>query len=189
MRCILCLDLATVTGWALSARNPSGNLQTQSGTQSFAIKAHIEGAGMRYLKFQRWMDEMHRLCPIERLAFEEVKQRAASVAAGHMYGGFMATLTAWCEANNVPYEGIPVQTIKKHVTGKGNASKEDVIKAMKAKGHAVKDDNEADALALLYYVLTYATARPSDQRSAPDRAPEGRVQVESVRLRRRAVTH
>jgi Holliday junction resolvasome RuvABC endonuclease subunit len=37
------------------------------------------------------------------------------------------------------------------MTGKGNASKTDVIKAVKSKGHQPKDDNEADALALLYW--------------------------------------
>jgi Holliday junction resolvasome RuvABC endonuclease subunit len=181
---LLCLDLATVTGWAL--RGPSGALL--SGTQSFAINARVEGAGMRYLRFRHWMDTMHSLYPISRLAFEEVKQRAASVAAGHMYGGFMATLTSWCEERGVPYEGIPVQTIKKHVTGKGNASKEDVIKAMRAKGHQVEDDNEADALALLYYVMTYATPSTPDIRPALDRSPERRVPLDPLRLPRRPVS-
>ena len=188
MKAFLCLDLATTTGWAMASLNPSGKIQMQSGVQSFAINARIEGAGMRYLRFQRWMDEMHRMITIERLAFEEVKQRAASVAAGHMYGGFMATLTSWCEANGVPYEGIPVQTIKKHATGKGNASKEEVIKAIRAKGHAPKDDNEADALALLHYLLTYATPSTDNVRSAPDGQSEGRVQVAPLRLPRRPVS-
>lgn len=188
MTAILALDLATVTGWALASFTPKGVLQIQSGVQSFAINARIEGAGMRYLKFSRWMDEMYRLCAFDRLAFEEVKQRAQSVAAGHMYGGFMATLTAWCEANGVPYEGVPVQTIKKHATGKGNASKEDVIAAIRALGHAPKDDNEADALALLNYVLTYAAPSTPHVRSTPDQQPPRRVPVEVVRLARRPVS-
>ena len=44
-------------------------------------------------------------------------------------------------------------TIKKHATGKGNASKTEVIDAMRALGHPVTDDNEADALALLHWAL------------------------------------
>ena len=44
-------------------------------------------------------------------------------------------------------------TIKKHATGKGNAGKDDMIKAMQALGHPVTDDNEADALALLHWSL------------------------------------
>ncbi len=70
--------------------------------------------------------------------------------ASHIYGGFLATLTAWCEHHQIPYEGIPVGIIKKATTGKGNASKEEMIKAVCAKGHTPKDDNEADALAILY---------------------------------------
>jgi Holliday junction resolvasome RuvABC endonuclease subunit len=46
-----------------------------------------------------------------------------------------------------------VGTIKKHATGKGNASKEEVITAMRAMGHAVTDDNEADALAILHWAI------------------------------------
>ena len=49
---------------------------------------------------------------------------------------------------------MPVGTIKKHITGKGNAPKEDVIAAVKNKGFLPIDDNEADSLALLDFVLT-----------------------------------
>ena len=157
MKSFLALDLATKTGWAAAAINPHGKVQIQSGVETFSVNSRIEGAGMRYLRFRKWLDEMHKMLDIERLSFEEVKQRAQSVAAGHMYGGFMATLTAWCEDNNVPYEGISVGTIKKHATGKGNAGKEEVLKAMRAKGHNPSDDNEADALAQLYLVLENAT--------------------------------
>jgi Holliday junction resolvasome RuvABC endonuclease subunit len=76
------------------------------------------------------------------------------VDAAHAYGGFMAHLTAWCEHHQIPYQGVPVGTIKKHATGKGNASKDEMIAAMKALGHSPTDDNEADALALLHYALT-----------------------------------
>lgn len=44
-------------------------------------------------------------------------------------------------------------SIKKHATGKGNASKDEVIAAVRARGHEPGCDNEADALALLYLVL------------------------------------
>jgi Holliday junction resolvasome RuvABC endonuclease subunit len=185
---ILALDLATVTGWALLANKDSPGERISSGTQSFAINARIEGAGMRYLRFERWLDEMHRMYPIHRLAFEEVKQRAQSVAAGHMYGGFMATLTKWCEAGAVPYEGIPVGTIKKFWTGAGNSGKDIMVKVARERGFDPKDDNEADALALLHYVSTYATTSPPSVRPAPDRKPQGRVPVEPVHLPRRPVS-
>jgi len=187
MKGIIALDLATKTGWAMATVNPAGKIQIQSGVESFAPKGHIEGAGMRYLRFSRWLDEMHRMVRFERLSFEEVKQRAASVAAGHMYGGFMATLTAWCEANAVPYEGVGVGTIKKHLTDNGGASKEAMMAAIIAKGHSPKDDNEADALALLYYVLSYATPRHPSVGPTSDRLTKGRVPVERVPVARRRI--
>ena len=99
----------------------------------------------------------------------------------------MATLTAWCEANEVPYEGVPVGTIKKHATGKGNAGKEEVVKAMKAKGHTPRDDNEADALAQLYYVLTYATPSTPRLRPTLHGSVTGRVPVGSAPVARRRI--
>jgi hypothetical protein len=97
-----------------------------SGSQSFKPQ-RFEGGGMRFLKFKRWLAET-RYCAewgIDAVYFEEVR-RHAGVDAAHAYGGFLAHLTAWCEHHQIPYQGVPVGTIKKHATGKGNASKEDM---------------------------------------------------------------
>ena len=51
----------------------------------------------------------------------------------------------------MPYEGVPVGTIKRFATGRGNADRSAVIAAMRARGFAPADDNEADALALLLW--------------------------------------
>ena len=99
----------------------------------------------------------------------------------------MATLTAWCEDREIPYEGVPVGTIKKHATGKGNAGKDEVKKAMVAKGHVPKDDNEADALAQLYYVLTYATPSTSNIRPSPNSVTPGRIPLGTVPVVRRRI--
>jgi Holliday junction resolvasome RuvABC endonuclease subunit len=146
---VLALDLGTTTGWAL--RSADGSIS--SGTESF--KPHrFEGGGMRYLRFKHWLTEVKQTSDgIDAVYFEEVR-RHLGVDAAHAYGGFMAHLTAWCEHHQIPYQGVPVGTIKKHATGKGNASKDEMIAAMKALGHSPTDDNEADALALLHYALT-----------------------------------
>ena len=108
---------------------------------------------MRFLRFKRWLTELKAVTSgIDCLHFEEVR-RHVSTDAAHAYGGFLATLTAWCEHHQIPYQGVPVGTIKKHATGKGNASKEDVIAAVQARGHDPVDDNEADALALLLWAI------------------------------------
>ena len=75
------------------------------------------------------------------------------VVLGYSYGGFLAHLTAWCEERELPYEGVPVGTIKRFATGKGNAGKDAVIAAIKARGFNPTDDNEADALAILLWAI------------------------------------
>lgn len=144
---ILCLDLGTQMGWAVMPPHKA----ILSGTESFK-PGRFEGGGMRFLRFTQWLDEMLKaLKKIDAIYFEEVR-RHAGVDAAHIYGGFLSQLSAWCESKKIPYQGIPVGTIKKHATGKGNADKEAMVAAMKKKGHNPKDDNEADALALLYCV-------------------------------------
>jgi Holliday junction resolvasome RuvABC endonuclease subunit len=110
---------------------------------------------MRYLRFKQWLTELKGTVggEIQSIYFEEVR-RHASTDSAHVYGGLMATLTSWCEHHKIPYQGVPVGTIKKHATGKGNASKEDMIAAMVGMGYQVTDDNVADALALLHWALS-----------------------------------
>ena len=80
-------------------------------------------------------------------------RRHLGTAAAHAYGGYLAHLTAWAEANKIPYQGVPVGTIKRHIAGKGNADKAAVIAAVRKLGFAPADDNEADALALLDWAI------------------------------------
>ena len=148
MPAILALDLGTTTGWAM--RCDPGMIM--SGSQSFK-PGRYDGGGMRYVRFHRWLDELAGADGFSRICFEEVRRHAGTDAA-HVYGGLMATLTAWAELRGVPYEGVPVGTIKRHATGKGNASKEAMIAAAVARGFAPEDDNEADALAILHWAVS-----------------------------------
>jgi hypothetical protein len=143
MDAILALDLGKKTGWALYAegRVASGTYQIKTG--------RFQGGGVIFLNFER--DFLNSFKAVGRVYFEEVRRHIGTDAA-HMYGGLLATLTSWCEVNAIPYQGVPVGTIKKHITGKGNAGKAQVIEAVKAKGFNPADDNEADALAILDYV-------------------------------------
>ncbi len=145
---ILALDLGTTTGWAL--RGHDGLITT--GTVCFR-PGRFDGGGMRYLRFTNWLTEIDRLSgPVEAIWFEEVRRHAGTDAA-HVYGGLMATLTAWAELRGVPYEGVPVGTIKRFATGKGNANKDAMIAAARARGFSPADDNEADAIAILMWAI------------------------------------
>lgn len=141
MTSLLALDLGTNTGFCFG--KPGAVL---TGTQSFRNDRY-SGGGMRYLRFRRWLDEVHATTPIDEIVFEEVR-RHLSTDAAHVHGGLLGILTSWCEEHSIPYEGVPVGTIKKYACGKGNGSKEQVLDGVRSWGYEPADDNEADAIAL-----------------------------------------
>ena len=148
MKSILALDLGTNTGFAVFN---SGKIK--SGVKNFKA-TRFQSADRRFVNFMKELDVIQKslMLGIGIVYFEEVR-RHIGVDAAHCYGGFKAILTTFCEVNGIPYQGVPVGTIKKHITGKGNADKLAVIKAVQALGFNPKDDNEADALALLSFAM------------------------------------
>ena len=145
---LLALDLGTLTGWAL--RPADGCIA--SGTVSFR-PSRYDGGGMRYLRFRAWLDRLAADSGEPRAVhFEEVRRHAGTDAA-HIHGGFLATLTAWCEQRAIAYQGVPVGTVKRFIAGRGNADKAAVIAAVRARGYNPADDNEADAIAILLWAL------------------------------------
>ena len=148
MSAVLALDLGTRTGWAL--KTADGNVA--HGYADFRPQRY-EGGGMRYLRFQRWLDELQASWLIAEIHFEEVRRHAGTDAA-HIYGGLLGSLTAWAEARQIPYRGHPVGTVKKFACNNGRASKQEMIAAAVALGHPVSDDNEADAIHVLRLALS-----------------------------------
>lgn len=166
---VLTLDLGTTLGWAAYSPNIG---KVTSGTVDFKNR-RFEGGGMRYLRFNNWLDEIDVLFQkgIKTVYFEEVRAHRGTDAA-HVYGGLMSILTSWCEAKHIAYEGVPIGTIKRFATGRGDAPKDDtdLIKrnakakasgralypgksmtaAVQAWGYNPYDNNEVDALALLH---------------------------------------
>lgn len=142
---ILALDLGTKAGWALGTRDGS----VRGGSASFATKA-TEGPGQRWLKFRQFLSDTGKGADIHVVYYERVLHHTA-VQAAHVYGAFEAMLQIWCEVNRVRMVQVSPGTIKKHWTGKGNATKDIMIAAAIARGHSPVDDNHADALALLSY--------------------------------------
>lgn len=145
---VLALDLGTVTGWAIGSSPAS----LQSGTVSFR-PSRYDGGGMRYLRFRHWPQGLAETAgPFSAIQYEEVRRHAGTDAA-HVYGGLQATLSAWAEEAGIPYGSVPVGTIKRHATGKGNADKAAMMAAVQSKGFHPADDNEADAICLLIWAL------------------------------------
>lgn len=148
---VLALDLGSRTGWAV--RGADGLIT--SGTVEFR-PGRFQGGGMAFLRFKGWLDQLQAISgPVHAVFFEEVRRHLGTIAA-HIYGGFLGQLSAWCEFHEIPYEGVPVGTIKRHVAGTGNADKQAVIDAVRALGFVPADDNEADALAILHWAMAHS---------------------------------
>lgn len=100
---------------------------------------------MRFLRMRQNIAELLDTVKPGMLAFEEVR-RHQGVDAAHIYGGIIAVITEECERRSIPYMGIPVGTIKKRATGKGNAGKPEMMDAVRREWPGWDgDDNEADA--------------------------------------------
>jgi Holliday junction resolvasome RuvABC endonuclease subunit len=139
---ILGIDPGTNCGWAIVE---GGNVLA-SGVWDLKPRRH-EGGGMRFVKFRSSLLRIiEGYGPLSAVGYEEVRRHAGTDAA-HVYGGIVAVLSEALEGLRLPYMGIPVGTVKKLATGKGNADKEAMIAAAaQVLGREPGDDNEADAI-------------------------------------------
>jgi Holliday junction resolvasome RuvABC endonuclease subunit len=132
---VLALDVATKCGWATV---------TASGTWDFNLKRD-ESSGMRMVRFRNKLEEICRLENINLVVFERTAGRhaAAIIVQAELHG----VLKLFCELNKIDYKAFSAKEIKKFATGNGNANKQKMVDAAKAKYKAnLADDNEADAL-------------------------------------------
>jgi len=151
---ILTLDLGTTCGWALKHNN-----RIHSGVFKLA-PSRFDSYDQRFLTFNKCLKHLlakhFKNADLKKLQvfYEEVRQSQAPDAA-HMYGGYKTVLTCFCLEHGISYKGVGVKTIKKFITGTGSAGKEKVMDSVRKLGHYPEDDNEADALSILYYGLDY----------------------------------
>lgn len=100
---------------------------------------------MRFLRLRNYLSRVNA----DVIVYEEVRRHLGTDAA-HIYGGIIGEIGSWCEDRERPYTGIPVGTVKKHATGRGNASKADMLAAAIANfGQGVRLPDQADALWIL----------------------------------------
>ena len=149
---VLMLDLGRRTGWAAltSLAEDSGVHELYNETGS---KASYDD-GERFVAFHNFLTQLTiAFGRFDVIAFEQVNggTRGRQTA---LYNGYRATLMAWCHMRGVVCAPLPVQTIKKVVTGSGKGRKEAVMAAVRGLGYAPWDDNEADAIAGLLTILS-----------------------------------
>jgi crossover junction endodeoxyribonuclease RuvC len=145
---VLALDLASETGWA--RRDHAGRIET--GTAVFHV-LRGESAGMRYVRFNKWLDEM--LFPAPMFVTYEKGIHRGGPATEIAYGLSTRVIEA-CTRLAIDYAPVNVTTLKKWTTGVGNAAKPLMLQAVNRRwraGTPLTNHNEADALALLQFTL------------------------------------
>ena len=154
---IVAIDPGTNCGWAVWR---DGHV-TDSGTWNLK-GGRFEGGGMRYLRLRSHFRVLLDIAAPDEVAFEEVRGHKGTDAA-HIYGGVVATITEEGEAREIPYQGIPVGTVKRHATGKGNSDKAAMVRAAQERWPGWHgDDNEADAR----WIAETAAAETGEGRAA-----------------------
>lgn len=170
MTAVLALDLGTLCGFAVGASDGSDKPAVViRGSWDFSFtpqekkadklppgRRHFDGGGARYTKFAERLDKLHAAMPFTAIFFEEVRRHKGAIAA-QIHGGLLATMQAWADRQDppVPYRGVAVQKIKAYATGKGNASKGEMLLAVERMGYPCDgDEDEADAVALLLLKLS-----------------------------------
>ena len=155
---VLALDCGNKTGWARSVRTGS----TESGVVDFTPKPNALVAWNRWSRFVDWLDQM--LDNHVRLVVYERWTNAPGIAA-KISAGFITRVEERCDALGVERLEVSPAELKLWLTGKGNASKDEMTAEVLKRGWVnlrlyqstdkappVTSD-EADALALLHFAL------------------------------------
>ena len=136
---ILSLDVASVTGWAMS--------RLEYGTWDFKTRKD-ESLGMKLIRLRSKLDEFKKLTDFGLIVYERPAGRFKNAIIHE--AKLLGLIEEWCETNKIEYRAYSATEIKMFATGKGSAGKPAMIKAAKDKyGYTGLDDNEADALHML----------------------------------------
>lgn len=145
------LDLGTKMGFALQTGK-----RLDTGAWNFTTRPHA-APGQRFADFYAKLDSIQAQTGGLVAVFYETVRFAKFATATRIWGGYEATLLVWCARRRVHVFGIQTATLKQFATGKGNASKEDMIRMFQMlSGRRSTDDNEADAFHVLQWGLQHA---------------------------------
>ena len=153
-RRLIGIDLGTSCGWTKGIM-VGDDWAMLSGIFDLSVR-HGESKGMRFLRFEKSLKELigpeadlPKECrPV--IVYEDVRFFRGA-AASSVYMGLRAILQRVCAELELEYLPIPVGTLKKTATGKGNASKDEVVAAAKLRWpdwrpeNPKHEDDEADS--------------------------------------------
>jgi len=150
---ILTIDPSTHVGWAFFAPDLKRPI---FGSKDFSAFAGVDGRVHSH--FLRWLREHVGNARPDVIVIESPFFRGGN--SEFLYGFFnLAALVAFegfmFGKHSIQLEKIHLAHAKKHFTGRGNATKEEMIQAARNLGYHVQNDHEADALAILHFKMTH----------------------------------
>ena len=143
MKNIIALDIGNQFGYAIKQR-----VTIVSG-YDFLSKKGTTDHGRKFYNWACWLNDV---VDVDAVYYEDVRRHNGLFAA-RAYGGYLAILQMWAHERNIECVGVGVGQIKKFWTGNGRADKDMMIKEANKRGFDTDNDNCADALALLHYVI------------------------------------
>ena len=153
----LALDPATMTGWAAWR---DGFERPDYGIRIFRKKAK-EHPGVRFWEYYKFIDRWIGFYQPLLIGYESPLFPGHRTARGNLLVsfGFEAILLGLAGRYGKPTHGVYPSSLKKLATGNGRASKEQMVEAARQtwRLEELRDeqDNEADALNLLYLAKTH----------------------------------
>jgi hypothetical protein len=167
---VLGLDLGTNCGYAIGLVRPNGDVDVEPWSMGLwdLSTGRYDTGNLGFLRLRRFLAmvsptivyyEDVKYTPEEAITrYNAARILARAATSSELIGAFKQTLCLWCEDHGAACLGIPIGTIKRMATGRGNANKEDMIRACNAKFRTNFDvetysttgaDNVADAAFVL----------------------------------------
>lgn len=144
---ILSIDLGNEYGYAIKKYS---TIESGWGRLTNGSKNHT---GKKFELFRLWLEEFDAI-DLTEIWYEDVK-RHNGLHAARAYCGYVAVLNMYAYKRGILCSGVGVGQIKKFWTGNGRADKQQMVDEARSRGFEdVDNDNWADALALLHYVMS-----------------------------------
>jgi len=158
---ILALDLGLKCGWAAILSKHTDALFYQNSkpyTESNDLYHgtwNLKKLGDDFITpIAKFKSHLEAFNEVDAVAYEDVKSIFRGNYAAINYGGLKTIVELYALEREIPIYPVGVGKIKKWATGKGNAKKKLMMQTCKDRlGITPRDDNEADALWLLDYII------------------------------------
>jgi crossover junction endodeoxyribonuclease RuvC len=142
---VVALDLGSVTGFAVMSKSGFS-----SGTLNFKKKGKFADSGYKAL-YDYLCGFVHGIDPIEVVV--EKPHAGRFLAPIRILFGLLAVVHLFTDEFGFKLTEYSPKEIKKFWTGKGNATKDEMVAETQKEFPFVKDHNQSDAIALLHLHL------------------------------------